>query len=111
MDGRATAWTILLIAGILEIVWAAAMKRSQGLTRVCPTAVMVAAMAASVLLLAWSMRVLPLGTDYMVWTGIGALGAFVVGILWFGECVSIVRLVAAALIIIGLALMKFATSV
>ena len=71
---------------------------------------MVAAMAASVLLLAWSMRVLPLGTDYMVWTGIGALGAFVVGILWFGECVSIVRLVAAALIIIGLALMKFATS-
>lgn len=72
---------------------------------------MVAAMAASVLLLAWSMRVLPLGTAYMVWTGIGALGAFVVGIMWFGESVSIVRLVAAALIIIGLALMKFATSV
>jgi quaternary ammonium compound-resistance protein SugE len=79
------AWLILVIAGLLEVVWAYSMKQSEGFTRLWPSMVMLAAALASFVLLSWSMRSLPLGTAYMAWTGIGAVGAFVVGIIFLGE--------------------------
>ena len=103
------AWIVLIVAGLFEVVWAFAMKQSHGFTRLWPTLVTAGAMALSVGLLAWSMRSLPLGTAYGVWTGIGAVGAFVVGIVVLGESASALRLLAALLIIGGLVLMKVAT--
>jgi quaternary ammonium compound-resistance protein SugE len=100
------AWIILIVAGLLEVVWAFSMKQSEGFTRVLPSAVTLVAMLMSVGLLSWSMRALPLGTAYAVWTGIGALGAFVAGIAILGEATSPLRIVAAALILGGLVLMK-----
>ena len=102
------AWIMLLVAGILEIVWAYAMKQSNGFSRLWPTVVTLAAMAASFVLLAAAMRTIPLGTAYTIWTGIGAVGAFVVGIAVLGEQVNAMRIIAAALIVCGLVLMKLA---
>jgi quaternary ammonium compound-resistance protein SugE len=104
------AWFVLIVAGLLEVVWAFAMKRSDGFTRLWPSLVTLVAMAMSFGLLSWSMRSLPLGTAYTVWTGIGALGAFAVGIAILGEIASPLRLIAAALILGGLVLMKLASS-
>ena len=103
------AWILLVVAGLLEIVWAFAMKQSDGFTRIAPSIVTAVAMLASVGLLAISMRSLPLGTAYAVWTGIGALGAFVVGIIVLGEQATAARVLAAVLILSGLALMKSAS--
>jgi quaternary ammonium compound-resistance protein SugE len=100
------AWVLLLVAGLLEIVWAFTMKLSHGFTRPGASVVTLLAMFASFGLLAASMRTLPLGTAYTVWTGIGAVGAFVVGITALGESVNTVRVVAAGLIVSGLVLMK-----
>ncbi|WFE91908.1 multidrug efflux SMR transporter [Roseibium porphyridii] len=102
------AWFFLLAAGFLEIVWAFAMKESQGFTRLTPTLIMLGAMVASFGLLSLSMRSLPLGTSYMIWTGIGAVGAFVVGIWFLGETVTAQRLIAALLIFAGIVTMKLA---
>ena len=104
------AWVLVLAAGLLEIVWAFAMKLSQGFTRGGPTAVTVLAMLASFALLTISMKTLPLGTAYTVWTGIGAIGAFVLGVVVLGEPLTVGRVVAAALIMAGLSLMKLSTS-
>ena len=100
------AWTILFVAGLLEVVWAFSMKQSAGFTRLVPSLVTLVAMVGSFGLLAWSMRVLPLGTAYTVWTGIGAVGALAMGILFLGESLNAMRLLAAAMIIGGLALMR-----
>jgi quaternary ammonium compound-resistance protein SugE len=100
------AWLILVIAGLFEVVWAFSMKQSEGFTRLWPSIVTLAAAWASFVLLSWSMRSLPLGTAYMAWTGIGAVGAFVVGIIFLGETTSASRLIAALLIVSGLLLMK-----
>ncbi|WP_040644930.1 DMT family transporter [Rubellimicrobium thermophilum] len=103
-------WLCLLLAGLLEVVWAVAMKQSQGFTRPGPTVLMVVAMLGSFGLLALAMRSLPLGTAYAVWTGIGAVGAFALGILVLGEAATPGRLAAAALIVSGIALMKLSGS-
>jgi len=103
------AWFMLVLAGILEIVWAYSMKLSHGFTRLGPTTLTLVAMIASFLLLAHAMRVLPLGTAYTVWTGIGAVGAFAVGIVFLGEPANFLRVLAAVLIVSGLVLMKVAT--
>jgi quaternary ammonium compound-resistance protein SugE len=103
------AWLILTIAGLFEVVWAVSMKQSAGFTRLWPTIVTMAAALASFGLLSWSMRSLPLGTAYMVWTGIGAVGAFVVGIAFLGEAANALRLIAALLIVSGLLLMKLSS--
>ena len=100
------AWMLLVIAGLLEIVWAFTMKLSQGFTRPAATIITLLAMLASFGLLSASMRTLPLGTAYTVWTGIGAVGAFVVGVVALGESLNTVRVLAAALIVSGLILMK-----
>ncbi|MFC3213067.1 MULTISPECIES: quaternary ammonium compound efflux SMR transporter SugE [Novosphingobium] len=99
-------WILLSIAGALEVVWAFSMKQSQGFTRLWPSLITLIAMLASFGLLAAAMRSLPLGTAYAVWTGIGALGAFVVGIAFLGESANATRLLAAALILGGIMLMK-----
>jgi len=101
------AWIALFVAGLLEVVWATAMKQSQGFTRPLPAAVTLLAMIASFALLGVAMRSLPLGTAYAVWTGIGAIGAFVVGAAFLGEGWGPMRVTAALLIVSGLALMRF----
>lgn len=101
-------WIILIIAGVLEVVWATAMKQSHGFTRAVPTVIMLIAMVGSFGLLAMAMRSLPLGTAYMIWTGIGAVGAFVLGVVVFGEALSVGRIAAAGLIVAGMITMKLA---
>ena len=102
------AWMFLLVAGVLEVVWAYFMKESHGFSRLWPSVITLVAMMASFGLLATAMRSLPLGTAYTVWTGIGAVGAFIVGIVFLGEQVSAMRIAAAVLIVSGLVLMKLA---
>lgn len=99
------AWVYLLAAGLLEVVWAYSMKQSLGFTRLLPSLVTIAAMTGSFWLLSVAMRSLPLGTAYTLWTGIGAVGAFVVGIVLLGEPVNVPRILAAVLIVAGLVLM------
>lgn len=103
------AWIILIIAGVLEVVWAFTMKQSYGFTRLLPTVITIVMMIASFGLLSISMKTLPLGTAYTVWTGIGAVGAFLVGIIVLGEQLSVMRAAAAVLIVSGLVLMKLST--
>lgn len=103
------AWILLFIAGLLEIVWASTMKLSDGFTRPLPAAITIVALIASFALLAAAMRDLPLGTAYTIWTGIGAIGAFVVGIVFLGEAITPARLLAAALIVSGIGLMKLSS--
>lgn len=99
-------WLYLIGAGLLEVVWATTMKQSEGFTRLTPSLITIVAMLASFSLLALAMRALPLGTAYAIWTGIGALGAFLVGILWMGEAATAMRIAAALLILSGIVLMK-----
>jgi quaternary ammonium compound-resistance protein SugE len=103
-------WIYLIAAGLLEVVWAYSMKQSEGFSRLTPSIVTFATMAASFALLSISMRTLPLGTAYTIWTGIGAVGAFLVGITVLGEAVSPARILAALLIVSGLVLMKLSTA-
>jgi quaternary ammonium compound-resistance protein SugE len=100
------AWISLVVAGLLEVVWAFSMKQSAGFSKLVPTLVTFVTMTASFGLLSFSMRSLPLGTAYTVWTGIGAIGAFVVGIAVLGEQLNTTRVIAAVLIVCGLVLMK-----
>jgi len=104
------AWTYLIAAGLLEVVWAYFMKQSVGFTRLGPSLATFAAMLLSFGLLAAAMRTLPLGTAYTVWTGIGAVGAFAVGVAVLGEQSGGLRLLAAALILAGLILMKLSSA-
>ncbi|MEH0071474.1 multidrug efflux SMR transporter [Pannonibacter sp. Pt2-lr] len=103
------SWIYLLAAGIFEVVWAYAMKLSDGFTRPVPTLVMIAGMIGSFALLTLAMRDLPLGTAYTIWTGIGAVGAFLLGIIMLGEVISPARVAAALLIISGMVLMKLSS--
>jgi len=104
------AWIYLLVAGLLEVLWAYSMKLSEGFTRPTPAIVTIVAMIFSFGLLSIAMRSLPLGTAYTVWTGIGAVGAFIVGIVVLGEQVSALRIAAAVMIVGGLVLMKVSST-
>jgi quaternary ammonium compound-resistance protein SugE len=103
------AWLYLLVAGVLEIVWAFSMKKSEGFTLLAPSIVTIVTMIASFGLLAVAMRSLPLGTAYTIWTGIGAVGAFVVGVAILGEAFTTIRVLAALLIVAGIVLMKLSS--
>ncbi|HLS19735.1 MAG TPA: multidrug efflux SMR transporter [Paracoccaceae bacterium] len=103
------AWIYLVLAGALEIIWAFYMKKSAGFTLLVPSVITLVTMIASFALLSVSMRTLPLGTAYTVWTGIGAVGAFALGIVVLGEAVTLMRLAAAGLIVAGIVLMRFST--
>jgi len=100
------AWVLLVVAGLLEILWAYSMKLSHGFTRPAASLFTVLVMLASFSLLSASMKTLPLGTAYTIWTGIGAVGAFVIGVAVLGESVTAARALAAVLIVSGLVLMK-----
>lgn len=103
------AWVALVAAGVLEIVWAFFMKKSAGFTLVVPSLITIVTMIGSFSLLSLAMRSLPLGTAYTIWTGIGAVGAFALGILVLGEAATPLRLLAAALIVAGILLMKLSS--
>ena len=96
------AWVTLVLAGLFEVGWAVSLKYTQGFTRLWPSVVTVLSMAVSLTLLGVSLRQLPLGTAYAVWTGIGAVGTILMGIALFGEPASAGRLVCAGLIIAGM---------
>ena len=101
-------WTLLLIAGLLEVVWAIGLKYTEGFTRLWPSVGTAAAMLASVGLLGIAMRDLPVGTAYAVWVGVGAVGTVVMGIVLFGESASLPRLASVGLIVAGIIGLKLA---
>lgn len=103
------AWVYLIIAGVLEIVWAYSMKLSEGFSKPVPSVITIVTMIASFSLLALSMKSLPLGTAYTIWTGIGAVGAFLVGVMVLGEQANMMRTAAALLIVSGLVMMKLSS--
>jgi quaternary ammonium compound-resistance protein SugE len=103
------AWTYLLVAGLLEIVWAIALKQSVGLSRLVPSIVTVVGLAFSMGFLAAALRTLPVGTAYTIWTGIGAVGTAVIGLVWLGEPRSWPRLVCIGLIVAGIVGLKLVT--
>ncbi len=102
------AWIVLFLAGILEIGWAVGLKYTEGFTKLVPTVLTAGSMVASVVLLGVAMRTLPLGTAYAIWTGIGTVGTVILGIVLFAEPATAVRLGCIALIVTGIAGLKFA---
>ncbi|HEF4762410.1 MULTISPECIES: quaternary ammonium compound efflux SMR transporter SugE [Pseudomonas] len=100
------SWIILFFAGLFEVGWAVGLKYTDGFTRPLPTALTVAAMAVSLGLLGLAMKELPLGTAYAIWTGVGAVGTVIAGIILFGESMALVRLASVALIVTGLVGLK-----
>lgn len=101
------AWVYLVVAGLLEVIWATSMKYSEGFTRLWPSVVTLGTMIVSFALLSMAMKALPLGTAYAVWTGIGAVGSVVLGIFLFGESSEPLRLFFAFLIVAGIAGLRF----
>jgi quaternary ammonium compound-resistance protein SugE len=104
-----TAWIFLLLAGLMEIVWAVTLKFTHGLTRFWPTAVVVAALGLSIFFMALSLKHIPLGTAYAIWFGIGSVGTAAVGILFFQESRDPLRLLCLGLILAGVVGLKFLT--
>lgn len=105
------AWVILLVAGLLEVGWAVALKNADGFTRVGPTIGFAVALVGSMALLGLALRTLPLGTGYAVWTGVGTIGTAVLGIVLFGEPASAMRLACIALIVVGILGLKLGSPV
>lgn len=103
------AWLVLILAGLLEVVWAVGLKYTEGFTRLWPSVVTLVAMVLSVVLLGWAMKSLPMGTAYAIWVGVGAVGAVICGILLFGEPANASRLVSVALIVAGIIGLKLAS--
>ena len=103
------AWVWLTLAGVLEIVWAVGLKSTDGFTRLLPSAITVAAMIASVYFLALAVRSIPIGTGYAVWTGIGAVGVAILGMVLFDEPRTFLRIVSILLIVAGIAGLKIVT--
>ncbi|MBF4208445.1 quaternary ammonium compound efflux SMR transporter SugE [Pseudomonas donghuensis] len=104
------SWIILFFAGLFEVGWAVGLKYTDGFSRPLPTVLTVAAMVISLGLLGLAMKELPLGTAYAIWTGVGAVGTVIAGIILFGESMALVRLVSVALIICGLVGLKVSTN-
>ena len=104
------AWTLLLIAGLMEIAWAVGLKYTDGFTRLVPSVLVLIAMTASVVFLALAIRTIPVGTGYAVWTGIGAVGTALLGIVLFGEAATLPRLACIGLIVTGIVGLKLVSS-
>lgn len=102
-------WMMLIVAGLLEVVWAVSLKLSRGLTHVGWTALTIVALIGSMGLLAYAMRSLPLGTAYAVWVGVGVAGTAVVGMTWLGEPPDTARLVFLGLLVVALVGLKLTT--
>ena len=103
------SWIILFFAGLFEVGWAVGLKYTDGFSRPLPTALTVGAMIISLGLLGLAMKELPLGTAYVIWTGVGAVGTVIAGIILFGESMALFRLASVALIIAGLVGLKVST--
>ncbi len=95
-------WIILFAAGLLEIGWAIGLKYTEGFTRPVPTVLTVVCMVLSMVLLGWAVKTLPIGTAYAVWTGIGAVGTAILGLILFHEPATVARLVCIGLIVAGI---------
>ena len=104
------AWIILVVAGMFEVGWAVGLKYTEGFTRLWPSIATLSAMAVSVALMGVAVRTLPVGTVYAVWTGIGTIGTVIVGIVFFGESASFVRLFCVLMIFSGIIGLKLVTS-
>ena len=104
------AWTYLIIAGVFEIVWATGLKYTDGFTRLWPSVGTVIAMAISMLCLSLALRLIPIGTAYAIWTGIGAVGVAIVGMVLFNEPRDAVRLFCILIIVGGIAGLKYTAS-
>jgi quaternary ammonium compound-resistance protein SugE len=100
------AWLLLIVAGLFEVGWALGLKYSDGFTRLVPSVLTIASMAVSLALLGLALRVLPLGTAYGVWTGIGTIGTALLGLWLFGESTAVPRLVCIGLIVVGIVGLK-----
>ncbi|SFR15984.1 MULTISPECIES: quaternary ammonium compound efflux SMR transporter SugE [unclassified Enterobacter] len=103
------SWLVLVIAGLLEVVWAVGLKYTQGFTRLTPSVITVSAMIISIAMLSWAMKTLPVGTAYAIWTGIGAVGASITGIILLGESASPARIISLVLIVAGIIGLKLST--
>jgi quaternary ammonium compound-resistance protein SugE len=103
------AWTILFAAGLLEVIWAIGLKYTEGFSRLLPSILTLASMAGSIILLGMALRTLPIGTAYAVWTGIGAVGTALLGIVLFGEPATALRLACIGLIVAGIGGLKLLT--
>jgi len=99
-------WTFLFLAGLFEVAWAVGLKYTDGFTRWVPTTLTVAAMVASIVLLGFAVKHLPLGTAYAVWTGIGTIGTVILGIVLLGDSAAPIRIVCLSLIVLGIAGLK-----
>jgi len=106
--GNAMAWALLIIAGLFEIGWAIGLKYTDGFTRLWPSIWTVAAMMVSLYLLAVAIRTLPIGTSYAVWTGVGAAGTAILGMILLGEPASIARVASIGLIVAGIVGLRLA---
>lgn len=104
------AWVFLFLAGLFEIGWAVGLKLSEGFTKLWPSVFTVVSMIISLTLLGLSLRTLPLGTAYAIWTGIGAVGTVLVGVLWFGDAATAARFGCVALIVAGIVGLKLSSS-
>ncbi|WP_410012170.1 quaternary ammonium compound efflux SMR transporter SugE [Sodalis sp. C49] len=100
------SWLLLILAGLLETVWAIGLKYTEGFTRLLPSVVTLIAMIISITLLGLAMRTLPVGTAYAVWTGIGVVGTVIVGMLWLGEPAHWLRIASLAMIMLGILCLK-----
>jgi len=105
-----TAWLLLIAAGLLEIVWAIGLKYTEGFSRVVPSVITIAAMIGSVWLLALALKSIPVGTGYAVWTGIGAVGTAILGIILFNEAATVARMACIGLIVAGIFGLKLVSS-
>ena len=103
------AWILLFIAGLLEIGWAVGLKYTEGFTRLVPSVLTLTSMAASVGMLALALKTLPMGTAYAVWTGIGAVGTAICGIILFGDPATVARIASIGLIVAGIVGLKLVT--
>ena len=103
------AWVILFVAGLMEVGWAIGLKYTEGFTRLVPSVLTLTAMTISVVLLAIALKTLPVGTAYAVWTGIGAVGTAILGIVLFGDPATLARLACIGLIVAGIVGLKLAT--
>lgn len=104
-------WIYLALAGLFEVVWAVGLKYTEGFSRLWPSVVTVSAMTASIILLAMAVKTLPIGTAYAIWTGIGAVGAVLLGIVLFGDSASPLRLVCVGLVVVGMVGLKLTSGV
>lgn len=104
------AWVILFVAGLLEVFWALMLKQSEGFSKPAPTVAFLVGLALSMFLLSQAIKTLPVGTAYAVWTGIGAAGTAILGMVWLGESRDVLKLVSLAMLVAGIIGLRLSSS-